>query len=53
MLKYISENGKFLKFKLSTTAVGGAADLSDQSTKYFGLGDLIVNEDADEYSIFP
>jgi hypothetical protein len=53
MIKYITKNGKFLKFKLSTTAVGGTADLSDQSTKYFGLGDLLISEDADEYSIFP
>ena len=29
MREYIEENGKFLKFKLSTTAVGGRANLED------------------------
>lgn len=38
--------GRFLKFKLSTTAVGGRADLSDQSAKYFSLKDLLVNDNA-------
>ena len=54
--------GKFLKFKLSTTAVGGRANLSDQSAKYFNFEDLLFNDDAhkiwmssneDDFSIFP
>ena len=53
MREYIEENGKFLKFKLSTTAVGGRANLEDQTTKYFGLGDLQIVDGRDEYSIFP
>ena len=53
MKKYIEKNGKYLKFKLSTTAVGGRADLNDQSTKYFGLGDLQIVDGRDQYSIFP
>jgi hypothetical protein len=48
-----SDNAKFLKFKLSTTAVGGNADMSDQSVKYFGLGDLLISSEDDEYSVFP
>lgn len=54
--------GKFLKFKLSTTAVGGRAGLSDQSAKYFNFEDILVNDDAqkiwmssneNDFSIFP
>jgi hypothetical protein len=49
----IQNHGKYLKFKLSTTAVGGNADMSDQSVKYFGMGDLMISEEDDEYSVFP
>lgn len=45
--------GKFLTFKQTTTVVGGDADLSDQTTKYYGMGDLVISDDEDEYSIFP
>ena len=51
--EYISKKGKFLKFRLSTKAVGGRADTEDQSVKYFGLGDLLIDDDLEDYSIFP
>lgn len=53
MRDYIDANGKFLKFKLSTKAVGGRADLADQSSSYFGLGDLMISDESQAYSIFP
>ena len=54
MRKLIGKYGKFLKFKLSTRAVGGRADVADQSSKtYFGLSDLLVGDDSQDYSIFP
>lgn len=45
--------GRFLSFKLSTQKVGGGANLDDQKVKYFGLSDLIIEDDDNEYSIFP
>ena len=45
--------GRFLKFKLSTTTVGGGATLEDQYVKYFSTSDLIIAEGDDEYSMFP
>jgi len=45
--------GRFLKFKLSTTTVGGGATLEDQYVKYFSTSDLVIAEGDDEYSMFP
>jgi len=45
--------GRFLKFKLSTTTVGGDANLLDQYVKYFSASDLVIAEGDDEYSMFP